>query len=50
MMTVWVFFQAAVAMPAGRLRETGRLPARWAMVLGATGTLLGYLSWRTRRT
>ncbi|MFD9498082.1 OFA family MFS transporter [Streptomyces sp. NPDC060035] len=44
MMTVWVFFQAAVAMPAGRLRETGRLPARWAMMLGATGTLLGYLS------
>ncbi|MGH4028887.1 OFA family MFS transporter [Actinomycetota bacterium Odt1-20B] len=44
MMTVWVFFQAAVAFPAGRLRESGRLPARWAMMLGAAGTLLGYLS------
>ncbi|NBE54829.1 OFA family MFS transporter [Streptomyces boluensis] len=44
MMTVWVFFQAAVAFPAGRLRESGRLPARWAMMLGAVGTLLGYLS------
>ncbi|MDI3420600.1 OFA family MFS transporter [Streptomyces luteolus] len=44
MMTVWVFFQAAVAFPAGRLRESGRLPARWAMMLGSVGTLLGYLS------
>ncbi|MFG3659483.1 OFA family MFS transporter [Streptomyces sp. NPDC047706] len=44
MLTVWVFFQAAVAFPAGRLRETGKLPARWAMMLGAVGTLLGYLS------
>lgn len=25
MMTVWVFFQAAVAFPAGKLRETGKL-------------------------
>ncbi|MDI3385371.1 OFA family MFS transporter [Streptomyces sp. B-S-A8] len=44
MMTVWVFFQASVAFPAGRLRESGRLPARWAMMLGSAGTLLGYLS------
>ncbi|MZD05651.1 MFS transporter [Streptomyces sp. SID5785] len=44
MMTVWVFFQAAVAFPAGRLRESGRLPARWAMMIGSLGTLLGYLS------
>ncbi|WP_069885097.1 OFA family MFS transporter [Streptomyces luteocolor] len=44
MLGVWVFFQAAVAFPAGKLRESGRLPARWAMMLGALGTLLGYLS------
>ncbi|MGW2711455.1 OFA family MFS transporter [Streptomyces sp. NPDC001356] len=44
LMGVWVFFQAAVAFPAGRLRESGRLPARTAMLLGAAGTLLGYLS------
>ncbi|MFJ8805760.1 OFA family MFS transporter [Streptomyces sp. NPDC102490] len=44
MMTAWVFCQAAVAFPAGRLRESGRLPARWAMMLGSAGTLLGYLS------
>ncbi|WP_372344807.1 OFA family MFS transporter [Streptomyces sp. KL116D] len=44
MLTTWVFFQAAVAFPAGRLRESGRLPARQAMVIGAFGTLCGYLS------
>src|ERR1700687_5469926 len=41
---VWVFFQAAVAFPAGRLRESGRLSARSAMMVGAIGALLGYLS------
>ncbi|GGX92765.1 OFA family MFS transporter [Streptomyces fructofermentans] len=44
LMGVWVFFQAAVAFPAGQLRESGRLPARYAMMLGALGTVLGYLS------
>jgi MFS family permease len=41
---VWVFFQAAVAFPAGRLRESGKLSARSAMMLGAAGSLLGYVS------
>jgi MFS family permease len=41
---VWVFFQAAVAFPAGRLRESGRLSARSAMMLGAVGSLMGYVS------
>src|ERR1044072_6270084 len=44
LMGVWVFFQAAVAFPAGQLRESGRLPARYAMFLGAVGTVLGYLA------
>ncbi len=44
LMGVWVFFQAAVAFPAGRLRESGRLPARYAMFLGALGTVIGCLS------
>ncbi|MEV6105593.1 OFA family MFS transporter [Streptomyces sp. NPDC051940] len=44
LMGVWVFFQAAVAFPAGQLRESGRLPARTAMMLGAVGTMLGYVS------
>lgn len=41
---VWVFFQAAVAFPAGRLRESGKLSAKAAMMLGAGGALLGYIS------
>jgi MFS family permease len=41
---VWVFFQAAVAFPAGRLRESGKLSAKAAMMLGAGGALLGYVS------
>ncbi|MET0473814.1 MAG: OFA family MFS transporter [Mycobacterium sp.] len=41
---VWVFFQAAVAFPAGRLRESGKLSARSAMMLGAVGSLMGYVS------
>ncbi|MBR7674180.1 OFA family MFS transporter [Streptomyces daliensis] len=44
LMGVWVFFQAAMAFPAGQLRESGRLPARNAMMLGAFGTLLGYVA------
>ncbi|GIJ45428.1 MFS transporter [Virgisporangium aliadipatigenens] len=41
---VWVFFQAAIAFPAGKLRENGTLSARNAMILGAVGTVLGYLA------
>jgi MFS family permease len=41
---VWVMFQAAVAFPVGQMRESGRLSARSAMMLGAVGALLGYLS------
>lgn len=41
---VWVFFQAIVAFPAGKMRENGKLPAKAAMLLGAAGTLLAYLS------
>ena len=48
---VWVFFQAAVAFPAGRLRESGKLSARAAMMLGAVGSLIWTTCrWRTRRT
>ncbi|MDQ7804579.1 OFA family MFS transporter [Amycolatopsis sp. A133] len=44
LLAVWVFFQAAVAFPAGKMRESGRLPAKSAMMIGAVGTVLGYLS------
>nr|VTO96447.1 Oxalate:formate antiporter [Mycobacterium riyadhense] len=41
---IWVLFQAAAAFPVGRMRESGRLSARTAMMLGAIGALLGYVS------
>ncbi|MQY39779.1 hypothetical protein SRB17_78060 [Streptomyces sp. RB17] len=41
---LWALAQAAVALAAGRLRESGRLPARAAMTTGALGTLAGYLA------
>ncbi|OIJ97419.1 hypothetical protein BIV25_14270 [Streptomyces sp. MUSC 14] len=41
---LWALSQAAVALPAGRLRERGRLSARAAMTSAALGTLLGYLA------
>ena len=41
---LWVFFQAAVAFPAGKMRESGTLSARAGMMIGAVGALLGYLS------
>jgi len=41
---VWVFFQAAVAFPAGVLRENGKLSARAAMLAGAVGAFLGFLT------
>jgi MFS family permease len=44
LLAVWIFFQAAVAFPAGKMRESGRLSARSAMLLGAVGTVLGYVA------
>jgi MFS family permease len=44
LLAVWVFFQAAVAFPAGKMRESGKLSARSAMLLGAVGTVLGYVA------
>src|SRR6476646_9743715 len=38
---VWVMFQAAVAFPVGQMRESGRLSARSAMLLGAGGAFGG---------
>jgi MFS family permease len=44
LLAVWIFFQAAVAFPAGKMRESGKLSARSAMLLGAVGTVLGYVA------
>jgi len=43
-LSVWVFFQAGVAFPAGWLREKGIMPARRAMYVGAFMCLFGFLA------
>ncbi|WP_367438071.1 OFA family MFS transporter [Streptomyces celluloflavus] len=43
-LSVWVFFQAGVAFPAGWLREKGIVTARRAMFIGAALCLVGFLS------
>lgn len=43
-LSVWVFFQAGIAFPAGWLRERGLLTARRAMYIGAGMCLLGFLA------
>ncbi|QHC24633.1 OFA family MFS transporter [Streptomyces sp. GS7] len=43
-LSVWVFFQAGIAFPAGWLRERGVLTARRAMFLGAALSLLGFVA------
>ncbi|MBI0298030.1 OFA family MFS transporter [Streptomyces sp. PRKS01-29] len=43
-LSVWVFFQAGIAFPAGWLREKGILTARKAMFLGAGLCLIGFLA------
>lgn len=50
MLGVWVFFQAAVAFPAGKLRESGKLPARWAMMLVLWAPCWVICRSRSRRT
>ncbi|MBO0805243.1 MAG: OFA family MFS transporter [Nocardiopsaceae bacterium] len=41
---VWGFFQAGVALPAGRLREKNILPARTAMLTGAVFCLIAFVT------
>ncbi|MEU1176911.1 OFA family MFS transporter [Streptomyces sp. NPDC005820] len=43
-LSVWVFFQAGVAFPAGWLRERGILSARGAMYTGSGMCLIGFLA------
>ncbi|MGW7572544.1 OFA family MFS transporter [Streptomyces sp. NPDC054765] len=43
-LSVWIFFQAGIAFPAGWLRERGILPARRAMFLGAALCLVGFVA------
>ncbi|MFD8736097.1 OFA family MFS transporter [Streptomyces sp. NPDC059618] len=43
-LSVWVFFQAGIAFPAGWLREKGILTARQAMYTGSVLCAAGFLS------
>lgn len=42
--TIWAVFQALIAFPAGRLRESGKISARTAMLLGALLTAIGFFT------
>jgi MFS family permease len=44
LLSIWAFFQALVAFPAGRLREKGIVSARAAMLVGAVLSALGFFS------
>ncbi|MFF8945932.1 OFA family MFS transporter [Streptomyces sp. NPDC014864] len=43
-LSIWVFFQAGIATPAGWLREKGILKARQAMYIGSVMCLIGFLA------
>ncbi|MFF2655276.1 OFA family MFS transporter [Streptomyces sp. NPDC058045] len=43
-LSVWVFFQAGIAFPAGWLREKGYLPARSQMFTGAGLCLVSFIA------
>ncbi|GGO36623.1 OFA family MFS transporter [Streptomyces lasiicapitis] len=43
-LSVWIFFQAGVSFPAGKLREKGVLTSRKAMLVGSVLSLLGFVS------
>lgn len=44
LLSIWAFFQAGIAFPAGRLREKGIVSPRAAMLAGAVLSALGFVS------
>jgi MFS family permease len=44
LLSIWAFFQAVVAFPAGKLREKGIVSARAAMLAGAVLSAVGFVS------
>ena len=44
LVTIWAVFQPMIAFPAGRLRETGVLPVRVAMLLAAALSAIGFVT------
>ncbi|MCX5239152.1 OFA family MFS transporter [Streptomyces prunicolor] len=43
-LSIWVFFQAGIAFPAGWMREKGILSARRAMYIGSVLCVIGFLA------
>lgn len=44
LVSIWVLFEAGVAFPAGRLREKGILPAKFAVLTGAVLAMIGFFT------
>src|SRR3982074_1914096 len=44
LLSIWAFFQAGIAFPAGKLREKGIVSARTAMLVGAVLSAGGFFS------
>ena len=44
LLSIWAFFQALIAFPAGKLREKGIVSARTAMLAGAVLSAIGFIS------
>ena len=44
LLSIWAFFQALIAYPAGKLREKGVVSARAAMLVGAVLSAVGFTS------
>ena len=44
LLSIWAFFQAGIAFPAGKLREKGIVSARAAMLAGAVLSAIGFVS------
>jgi MFS family permease len=44
LLSIWAFFQAGIAFPAGKLREKGIVSARVAMLVGAVMSAVGFFS------
>jgi MFS family permease len=44
LLSIWAFFQAGIAFPAGKLREKGIVSAKVAMIAGAVLSAVGFVS------
>jgi MFS family permease len=44
LVTIWAVFQPMIAFPAGRLRESGALPVKVAMLIAAVFSAIGFVT------